>query len=244
MHPPVTSLYDLPEIYAALLRVGDDEYGQIAALLDHYDVHPTSVLDPACGPGAWLRAFHDRGCRVAGNDLRTGMVAEARRWLPDAEFVVGDMAALALTTGPFDLAINLSSSVGHLESDEAALAHLRSVHDHLRPGGAYLLEVSSPLAARARPRAIWTSTKVRVGAGHAKVSYRSVCVDPEARVERIRLELTTWNLPAAKRLVELYDLRTFPQSTLQSLAVAAGFQIEDARRPAPDSDDLLALLRR
>lgn len=236
------SLYDLPEIYAALLEVGEDEVGPVLALLAHHGVAPTSVLDPACGPGGWLEAFAARGCRVAGNDLRPAMVELASARIP-GEFVVGDMRALAFTTGPFDLAVNLSSSVGHLSSDEGVGQHLASVRAHQEPGGVYLLEVSSPTAARRRPQTIWSSRKVACLGGQARVTYRSVFTDPAARTERIGIELRTWDIPSAPRkLVETYDLRTFPRATITALAHAAGYVVADARRPG-GADDLLLVLR-
>ena len=238
-----SSIYDYPEVYASLLAVAPDEYVQIRTLLELHGVQPKSVLDPACGPGGWLVPFHDDGCRVAGNDLRQEMVEASRRRVPDGEFTIGDMTQLQMSTGPFDLAVNLSSSVGHLADDVAVARHLDSVRRHLVPGGAYLLEFSSPTHKRTRPRAIWSSRKVPVGGGgHAKVSYRSVHTDPDERVERISLELKTWGVETApSRLVESYNLRTFPESVVQDLAAAAGFSVEELVRT---EDDLLALLRR
>jgi SAM-dependent methyltransferase len=240
----VASFYDLPDVYAALLEVGADEFRQVAALLADHQVRHDSVLDPACGPGGWLVPFRDAGCRVAGNDLRQEMVDAAHRRLPCGEFTAGDMTNLRLCTGPFDLAINLSASVGHLKDDQDVARHLMSVRAHLVPGGAYLLEVSSPSQLRTRPRTIWSSRKVPVpGGGQAKVSYRSLLADPDARVERISLELKTWGVPAAPaRLVESYELRTFPEDVLRTLAGGADLTVERLIRT--EGDDVLALLRR
>ena len=240
------SLYDFPEIYAVLLEVTDLEFEPIAGILARHGVNPDSVLDPACGPGGWLEAFaRGMGCHVAGNDIRRSMVEAARTRMPRGEWVCGDMTDLSFATGPFAAAINLSSSVGHLPDDEAVRAHLRSVNAQLAPGGVYLLEVSRPQQSRRRPRHLWTSRKCAVLAGHARVSYRSVAVDIDARTEQIAVELTTWNIDDAPRqLLETYVLRTFPKRLLRCLVEEAGFTIVAEMSNPSASDDLLMVLRK
>ena len=52
------------------------------------------VLDAGCGAGRMSRYLIDRGCLVEGVDLSPGMVAMARRDLPDLDFAVASLTAL------------------------------------------------------------------------------------------------------------------------------------------------------
>jgi SAM-dependent methyltransferase len=63
----------------------------------------TSVLEVGCGSGVFLRAAAGRGAEVAGLDASAELIELARRRLPDAELVVGDMQALPFGDDSFDV---------------------------------------------------------------------------------------------------------------------------------------------
>ncbi|RXS86755.1 class I SAM-dependent methyltransferase [Streptomyces sp. TM32] len=100
------------------------------------------VLDLGCGTGLpTARQLVDAGCEVVGVDLSRGMVALARKYVPDATFHRLDIADLA-PGGPHDLgrfdAVAAFFSLLMLPRAEIPLA-LHTVHDLLVPGGLFAL---------------------------------------------------------------------------------------------------------
>lgn len=255
------SLYAFPELYQTLLCPEPDLLDDIYVWMDrHLKGDCRAVMDPACGPGTYLRPFAEDGCLVAGNDLEPKMVAAARRHLAgfEAELTEGDMRALRFERGPFDLACNFYSSIGHLEDAAAVVAHLRSVAGHLRPGGLYLLGLTVLEGERSEePVALFESQAKHVpGGGMAAVAYESVWRDPVEHREHIRVIVLTNGVPGAPpQFVEEYTLQIFPYDYLSGLlaqvpefSVQAAYAMdEEPRREVafePECGDVTLVLRR
>ena len=222
------TLYDYPELYAALFAPDPEMWDGVRGWLGRYlDEPPRSILDPACGPGNWLLPFAERGWRVGGNDRNPAMCAYAQHILSpfDAEITQGDMRELAFRSDPFDAAINLDASVGHLPDDNGVVRHLRSIHTHLRPGGIYLLGITVLDLPRRQewPEALFESDPVAVGQGTVTVKYTSLWRDPALRRERIALEMHSRGVPNGPPLLrEQYDLLTFAPADLHRILAQAG----------------------
>jgi len=82
-------------------------------------VNPKRVVDVGCGPGAWMRAFKQRGCTVLGYD--GDYLEPSSRVMDPSEFRVADLRKpLTDPEGPYDLAVSLE--VGeHLPHECAAM---------------------------------------------------------------------------------------------------------------------------
>lgn len=226
------SLYRHPEVYATLLYPEPDLLDALFGWIGKYlDGDCESVMDPCCGPATWLLPFACRDYEVAGNDLLPEMVAEAERRLAgtDAELTRGDMRELAFTKGPFDVALNLHGSVGHLPDHEAVAEHLAAVRDELRPGGLYFLGlcVFDGDEADETLEVLYESEPTPVASGGmASVRYESVLRDPVTSRETIRVHLLTQGVEGCPaELREQYDLRTFHAEDLRTLVEDAGFQL-------------------
>lgn len=100
---------------------------------------PRLLLDLGCGPGRDTLAFVEQGYPVVGADLSGGMLAEARRRVPEGRFVQADMLALPFPPETFS-GIWACASLLHLPRQAAtpALAEMRRV---LVPGGALFVGV-------------------------------------------------------------------------------------------------------
>jgi SAM-dependent methyltransferase len=97
-----------------------------------------SVVDLGCGPGSTttgLRRELDAE-RITGVDASEAFVAEARRRVPDAEFVVGDVLADPWPVPPPDL-VYARFLLSHLGDPLAALRHWRA---QLADGGSVVVE--------------------------------------------------------------------------------------------------------
>lgn len=99
-------------------------------------------LDVCCGTGAGMRILTPlcRG-RVTGVDFSTGMLAQARRAHPEAEWVQADVRALSFAED-FDLAVSFGALGHFLPAERPAL--FAGVHRALRPGGLFAFPIGAP----------------------------------------------------------------------------------------------------
>ncbi|MGH9010727.1 MAG: class I SAM-dependent methyltransferase [Acidimicrobiia bacterium] len=97
-------------------------------------LHSGDALDLGCGTGRHATAhLAAAGLRVTGVDVSARSVEVARREVPSARFLVGDMATIAFPAESFDL-VTAFYSIIHLPRDEHGRL-LRRVARWLRPGG-------------------------------------------------------------------------------------------------------------
>jgi SAM-dependent methyltransferase len=61
------------------------------------------VLEVGCGTGVFLRLAADRGVEVFGLDASEALLELARRRVPEADLLVGDLEALPYDDGTFDV---------------------------------------------------------------------------------------------------------------------------------------------
>jgi SAM-dependent methyltransferase len=105
------------------------------AVADAAGIQPGDhVLDVACGTGVLAREAAKRvGPEgwIAGLDLNEGMLAVARRLLPDVDWRQGDAAALPFADGSFDVVVS-QFALMYFQDRVAALQEMWRV---LKPGG-------------------------------------------------------------------------------------------------------------
>ncbi|GAB3286828.1 class I SAM-dependent methyltransferase [Kineosporia babensis] len=92
---------------------------------------PGPALDVACGTGRFAEGLVQRGHQVTGIDGNEGMLAQARRRVPTAEFVLGDLSRLPVPAESADLAV-CTLALSHVRSLPEVMAEFHRV---LRPGG-------------------------------------------------------------------------------------------------------------
>ena len=100
----------------------------------------TRLLDVGCGAGLALRCAADRGADVTGLDAAPGMLDYARRRVPGAEFVQGEIQSLPFADNAFD-AVTGFNSFQYAADPVAALREAKRV---TAPGGRILALVWSP----------------------------------------------------------------------------------------------------
>ena len=115
---------------------------------DHAVFPVRRILEPGCGTGRMLLPLAVRNYNVIGYDLSSYMVCytESRireNGLADRATVVQANMRTARFPRTFDSAINLDDTLRYLLTDDEMLVHFRNTARTLRPGGVYLVCVSS-----------------------------------------------------------------------------------------------------
>jgi SAM-dependent methyltransferase len=99
------------------------------------------VVELGCGTGVpvakWIAARYE----YTGVDASTGMLAEARRHVPDATFVQADMETVAFDPGSLGAVIAFYSIIHVPRESHAAL--FASIASWLRPGGMFVASLHS-----------------------------------------------------------------------------------------------------
>jgi len=202
------------------------------------------VLESACGTGIVALELARAGLHVVGLDIEPDALAVARekseRETPEVrsllEWFEGDMARFSLGR-QFDAVLLGSNAFGYLTTLEAQRSCLRAVREHLRDGGAFVLEerflppdvlvnmINRTSAVTVHARGINPATGLYTTfnfvrayvdtANQLGLSYRYIEeLDPDGQVRRI--------LPKEKVVKQHY----FTPQEMRLLLEEAGFVIE------------------
>lgn len=142
----IKSWYDYPELYEmGFLKETPKESIFLGDVFKKYVPFPVKkVLELGCGSGRLICDMSTRGYDMTGLDLNPTALDYCKKKLKKlgtkGELVVGDMTNFKFDE-PFDAAVNAINTFRHLESEEAALAHLNCVADHLKVGGVFVLSL-------------------------------------------------------------------------------------------------------
>lgn len=98
------------------------------------------VLDLCCGTGYLAGLLVGRGCRVTGVDASESMIGYARENVPEAEFVVADVACARLG-GPFDAAVSTFDSLNHILDRKDLEAAFAATAAALEPGAPFAFDI-------------------------------------------------------------------------------------------------------
>ena len=110
------------------------------------------VLDACCGTGDLAIACAKRGGLVTGLDFSPAMLERARRKLPSATWVEGDLLALPFEAGSFEAA-TVGFGVRNVADLENGLAELRRVL--VEGGRVAVLEITQPRGVLAPFYRLW-----------------------------------------------------------------------------------------
>jgi SAM-dependent methyltransferase len=110
------------------------------------------ALEFAIGTGRVAVPLARRGVEVAGIELSAPMVDQLRQKIDEetVPVVLGDMAT-ATAPGAFSLVYLVFNTIGNLCTQEEQVACFHNAARHLRPGGAFLIEVGVPAMRRWPP---------------------------------------------------------------------------------------------
>jgi SAM-dependent methyltransferase len=130
------------EVYDAVYAAKKDyskEAEQAHRVIEaHKHTAGNDLLDVACGTGLHAQVLR-RWYHVEGLDLSEGQLAVARQRLPDVTFYHADMTDFA-TGKTYDAITCLFSAIGELLDIEQVNSAIRTMAQHLKPGGVLIVE--------------------------------------------------------------------------------------------------------
>lgn len=218
----IRSWYDYPELYElGFLKETPKESFFLIDVFEKYVPFPVkNVLEAGCGSGRLICDMAGRGFHMTGLDLNAKSLEYCKKKLKkqknSAELVVGDMTNFHFDE-PFDAAVNAINTFRHLESEEAALAHLNCVADHLKPGGVFVLS----LHLLPKDGDLWGTERWSAKTDDMKIHYALTVVETsmKTRLEKLRISMLVKkeNPEESFRLSDHITLRIYTVAQLKSL---------------------------
>jgi pyrroloquinoline-quinone synthase len=103
-------------------------------------VSSPSVLDLCAGTGSLARMLADRNVQVTGIDSSAALLAVAQRKVPEGRFLQADIRSFTVDA-QFDAVVCMNGALHYIEEPQDIVRVLRRAKDHLRPGGALIIEL-------------------------------------------------------------------------------------------------------
>jgi ubiquinone/menaquinone biosynthesis C-methylase UbiE len=137
MNSNTARYYD--DIYAANGKDYHAEADIVHKFVQQYKKSQGNILlDVGCGTGVHANLL-SKHYHVEGLDIDKGMLAVARRNFPGIRFQQGDMADFKLNR-KFDAIVCLFSAVGYVKTKPRLQKAIKTMGQHLLPGGVLLVE--------------------------------------------------------------------------------------------------------
>lgn len=177
------------------------------------------VVELGCGSGASSRILTDAGYDVIGIDASPAMIELARERAPDADFRVGSFVDAVIPSCDAVTAFGevLNYLFDERNSAESLAALFGRVHDALRPGGIFLLDIAGPGRDGGR---IWRASEDW-----------AILVDVEETDSIITRRMTTFRLVDGtyRRGEEVHRQALFAPTQIAGLLRSAGFGVRVLR---------------
>jgi SAM-dependent methyltransferase len=241
---PVSTIYQRPDDYDLEHACAADDtrfYGHVLRRLD-----PVRVLELGCGTGRVLAALTTAlpSATLVGVDTSPEMLGQAEQRLAAlavaarerVTLVQGDMRAWEGDGTPFDAVLIGCCSVSHLLTLDDRLRTWCAVHDRLKPGGHFLMDVTMPdlatlaEAQRIAPRALVqldVDASRRTARGPARLlRCTATMYDPETQRADVRFLYDRFDSAAdPDRFVSDFPSHVYFPSELELLFETSGFEL-------------------
>jgi cyclopropane fatty-acyl-phospholipid synthase-like methyltransferase len=146
----------------------------------------STVLDLGCATGVPVAARLAHSYRVTGVDISPVQIEQARKNVPDSEFICADLQTVTFPDGHFDAVISLYT-FDHVPRDQHHEL-LTRIHGWLRPGGFLLLSIED----RNEPGTVarWLGVDMHFSMFDADTT-RQLVLDADLTIERTAVEEQT-----------------------------------------------------
>ena len=137
----MTVYSDFARFYDRIMGARIPEIDRIRRYIGTHRPGARSLLELGCGTGALLAGLAPQ-LSVTGIDRSPEMLSIAKRNVPGARLLQGDMTAFSLPYR-FDVVICMFDTLNHVVTADGWLALFRSVHEHLSDGGLFIFDVNT-----------------------------------------------------------------------------------------------------
>ncbi|MEO1130952.1 MAG: class I SAM-dependent methyltransferase [Planctomycetota bacterium] len=228
------SWYDI--LHAAGTALDVDGLEEIAARYVHLPIRGgMRWLEPACGTARHLRLIASRGGRVWGFDREPSMIDYAQHAMTGrglrGTLFEADMADFRLPrTGggnpvTVHLAFNLISSIRHLRTDDAMLAHFRCMADAVARGGVYAVGIGMTAYGAEMPSEdLWEG---RRGPCTVTQVVQYLPAERRRRLEQVISHLRIRTPTTERHLDTSYELRAYSGRQWATLLEKTAFEVVD-----------------
>jgi SAM-dependent methyltransferase len=252
------SWYEHPEWYELGFIKGTRKEGRFLkeAFEKHVRFPVNRLLELGCGSGRLVREMARRGYDTTGLDLSQEALRYCRQELDtlgcDATLVQGDMADFHFEE-PFDAAFNAINTFRHLETETAALKHLKCVAKHLKPGGIFVLSLHLlPHDGDLYGTERWSAKTPDLSIKYALTVVES---DLKKRIERLKITMKVTQGDRLHMLTDEIRLRLYTVDQLQDLLAKVKslklvgvydfwFDIKQRRKLTKNSCDTVLVLQK
>ncbi|CAM5447561.1 dTDP-3-amino-3,4,6-trideoxy-alpha-D-glucopyranose [Streptomyces tendae] len=215
---------ELADVYEEIYRSRGKDWGQeaadVARVITERNPGADSLLDVACGTGAHLSVFSELFDVAEGLEIAESMRRLAEQRLPGTTVHAGDMRDFSL--GRTYTAVScMFCAIGYLETVADMRSAIRSMTDHLEPGGVLVVEpwwfpenfiegyVAGDLA-RAEHRTV------------ARISHTT----RKGRATRMEVRFTVGDAAGIQQFTEIDVLTLFTKEEYLSAFADAGCSVE------------------
>jgi len=137
MYSKSAKYYD--DIYASVGKDYPAEVNKVRKFIQKYKrSNGDRLLDIGCGTGVHANLL-SKYYQVEGLDIEQKMLSVARKNYPKIRFDQGDMVSFKLKN-KFDIIVCLFSAIGHVKTKSRLQKAIKSMCQHLLPGGVLLVE--------------------------------------------------------------------------------------------------------
>lgn len=195
------------------------------------DEPPDSVLDLGCGTGGHGLLLADSGYSVTGVDQSPAMTQRAKQKIKQqdlsGEYVVEttELSSLDLDN-KFDVATSLFSVMGYLTTVDEFLDSLRTIREHLKPGGVFIFDTwYGPAVWSQKPEKRFKEITMDDG-----MLYRYSEPELNLRRQTVSVEfdlIYVGENGETQKFSETHDVRFFFESEMRLFAEQTGFHLED-----------------
>lgn len=142
----VADYYESTDVTEKYLSTADGGFIELEreAVDRYFPDSGAHVLDLGCGTGRTTAELVELGYETVGVDLTASFVEQARTFVPEADFCIGDARSLPFPDGTFRAVLFSYNGIDDITPEADRYRALREVHRVLQPGGVFAFSTRNP----------------------------------------------------------------------------------------------------